>query len=208
MRSKDAFCIMAARIAGANPTFKIRIENAILRVRKVRLSDSVFLAHAKALEFGNVKYPIQRVECKTFSVTAQSLDIMQENVFLREIPTRIVMGCVDNDAFNERYIKNPFNFTHYIINRIAVQVDGQEQPVKPIGCNFDERKIVQAYMSLFKGTGKAYKDEDIDVVREEYVGGYTLFCCDMTPDLDECDHFGFIKTGSVRLGITFDAPLA
>ena len=57
-RSKDAFRTMAARIAGADPAFKIRIENAILRVRKVRLSDSVFLAHAKALKYGNAKYSI------------------------------------------------------------------------------------------------------------------------------------------------------
>ena len=133
---------MAARIAGADPTFKIWIENVILRVRKVRLSDSIFLTHAKALEYGNAKYPIQRVECKTFSVTAQSLDITQKNVFLGQIPIRIVIGCVENDAFNGKYIKNPFNFKHYNFNRIVVQVDGQEQLVKPIECNFDERKIV------------------------------------------------------------------
>ena len=84
------------------------------------------------------------MECKTFSVPAQSLDITQENVFLGQIPTRIVIGCVDNDAFNGRYIKNSFNFKHYNINRITVQVDGQGQPVKPLKCKFDERKIAQA----------------------------------------------------------------
>ena len=175
VRSKDAFCIMAARIAVVNPIFKIRIENAILRVRKVRLSDTVFLALAKALEFGNAKYPSQRVECKTFSIPAQSLDITQENVFLGHLPTCIIIGCVDNDAFNGRYIQNSFNFKHYNINRITVQVDGLEQPVKPLECNFDERNIAQAYMSLFQGMGKAYKDDVIDVAREEYICGYTLF---------------------------------
>ena len=69
---------MAARIAGADTTFKIMIENAKLLVRKIRLSDSVFLAHAKALEYGNAKYPIQRVECKRFLRPTQSLDITQE----------------------------------------------------------------------------------------------------------------------------------
>ena len=89
-----------------------------------------------------------------------------------------------------------------------MHVHGQEQPVKPIECNFDERKIVQAYMSLFQEKGKAYKDEDdIDVAREEYFSGYTLFCFDMTPGL-ECDYFSLIKTGNARLGITFRTPLA
>ena len=68
------------------------IENAKLLVRKSRLSDLVFLAHAKALEYGNAKYSIQRIESKTFSGPAQSLDVTQENVLLGQIPTRIVIG--------------------------------------------------------------------------------------------------------------------
>ena len=148
------------------------------------------------------------MECKTFSVPAQSLDITQENVFLGQTPTCIVIGCVDNDAFNERLIKNSFNSKHYNSNKKTVQVDGQEQPMKLIQCNFDKRKIVQTYMSLFQGTGKVHEDEDIDVAREEYVGGYTVFCFDVTPDLDECGHIDLIKTGSIRLGITLGTPLA
>ena len=43
----------------------------------------------------------------------------------------------------------------------------------------------------------------MDVTRDEYVNGYTLFCFDLTPDLGESDHFNLVKSGSVRLKINF-----
>jgi len=43
IRSRNAFCLMSA------DEFKVKIDSAIMFVRKVKLSPSVFLAHAKAL---------------------------------------------------------------------------------------------------------------------------------------------------------------
>ena len=58
-------------------------------------------------------------------------------------------------------------------------------------------------MSLFSATGKAFKDEDIDVTREDYVNGYSLFCFHLTPNLGESNHFSLIKSGNVHLAINF-----
>lgn len=41
---------------------KLHILNAVLKVRKVKISSSVLLAHARALSFANAKYPLTRVE--------------------------------------------------------------------------------------------------------------------------------------------------
>jgi len=57
VRSKDAFCIMSAN------DHKAVVVKSILFVRKVKLSASVVLAHAKALENNTAKYPIRRVVC-------------------------------------------------------------------------------------------------------------------------------------------------
>ena len=62
-------------------------------------------------------------------------------------------------------------------------------------------------MNLFIGTGKAFKDENIDITRQEYSNGYTLFCFNMTSDLGESDHFNLIKSGSVRLKMAFAEAL-
>ena len=104
LRSKDTFCLMSST---PNVGYKIKIRECKLFVRKVKLSPSVFLAHAKAFEEGNAKYPINRVICKTFTVPAGNHDFTQENVFNGSIPSRMVICMVDNDAFNGSYEKNP-----------------------------------------------------------------------------------------------------
>jgi hypothetical protein len=204
VQSKSAFVIMSET---QDAKYVVEIVKATLRVRKVRISPTVALAHAKALEYGNAKYPMQRVECKTFTVPANHLSVNQENVFMGQLPTRVVIGCVDNDAYTGRYTKNPFNFKNYKLTEISLQVDGQNQPVSPYKCNFDTKAIVHAYMGLFTDTGKAFKDEDIDITREDFVGGYALYCFDLTPDLGESNHFSLIKTGSVRLNLNFGEAL-
>lgn len=203
-RSKDKFALMAAEDA----TYKVKIMRAVLHVRKVRVSPAVFLSQAKALEYGSAKYPIDRVVCKTFSIPAGGLDFTHENLFLGQIPTRVVVGCVDNNAYNGAYNKNPFNFKHYNMTSLSLQIDGQEQACNPIHTNFETSEIIRAYMSLFMDTGKAFRDEDIDISRDEYTGGFTLVCFDCTPDLAEQDHFNLIKTGSMRLKLNFAQPLA
>jgi len=95
IRNKNAFCLMGADDA----TFKLNIVECKLFVRKVRLAPSVSLAHAKAFLGGNAKYPLRRVVCKTFTVPANQLNFSQEKVFTGQIPTRLVLGCVGNDAF-------------------------------------------------------------------------------------------------------------
>ena len=132
----------------------------------------------------------------------------QEHIFQRQLPVRVIVECVDHDAFNGLYSKNPFNFKNYKITKLALQVDAQDQPVKPIMCNFEDGVIAKAYLSMFTGTRKAFKDEDIDVSREDYVGGYTLFSFDLTPDLGVLDHYSLLRSGTVRLKITVAEALA
>ena len=54
---------------------KVKIVQASMFVRKVKLMPSVFLAHAKTLERSQAKYPIRRVVCKAFTIPQNYLDI-------------------------------------------------------------------------------------------------------------------------------------
>ena len=205
VRNKDSFCLMSNVVGAA---FKVRILDCKLYVRKVKLSPSVFLAHAKALERGNVKFPIRRVICKTFTIPRGNLDASQESLFSGQLPTRIVIGCVDNDAFNGTYTKNPFNFKHMHLSQLKVYLDGQQQSVKPLEINFATNQYINAYATLFMGTGKWMRDEGNEISREDFTGGYALYAFDLTPDLSEGDHFNLVKQGNVRLDMKFAQALA
>jgi hypothetical protein len=200
VRNKDSFCLMSSV---ANPTFKVKIHDCKLLVRKVKLSPTVFVAHAKALEQGNAKYPVRKVTCKTYTIPRGHLDSVQENLFSGQLPTRIVIGLVDNDAFNGNYAKNPFNFKHFDLNEMKIFLDGQQQYINSIQPNYANNQFITAYMSLFSGTGKQQKDEGNDIERSEYSRGYTLYAFDLTPDLAEEGHFNLARDGSVRVNLKF-----
>ena len=108
------------------PMSKVHILSAIMYVRKVKLSPSVFLAHAKALENSTAKYPINRVVCKTLTIPSAVMDVNHEKLFSGQIPTRIVIGLVRSDAFNGSTTRNPFNFQNFRLTEISVYSDGQQ----------------------------------------------------------------------------------
>jgi len=202
IRSKDAFCLMSNA-----ENFKVKIVSAALYVRKVKLSPAVFLAHAKALETSLAKYPIRRVVCKSFTVPRGMLDTTHEKLFTGQLPRRIVIGLVDNEAFNGSVAHNPFNFKHFSLSEIALYLDGQHHGIKPIETNFAAHQFVRAYLGLFTGTGKNNRDEGNDITRTDFEAGYALYAFDLSPDLAEDDHFNLAKTGGVRVELKFDVAL-
>jgi len=78
-RQRDAFALMSSIAAS---TCKIAVKHASFFVRKVRPASSVLLAHTQALARSNAKYPLQRVELKTFTITQGSLQGHLDNVVL------------------------------------------------------------------------------------------------------------------------------
>ena len=204
VRSKDAFSLLSDT---PNVAHKIKIEECKLYVRKVKLSPSLIVAHAKAFEVGNAKYPVRRVVCKTFTVSAGNMSASQENLFSGDLPSRMVITMVDNDAFSGLYTKNPFNLKHYDLNNLKVYIDGQQQYIRPLEFNYTADQYIFGYMSLFSGTGKERKDEGGDVSREDFSNGYALYAFDLTPDLGEGDHFNLSRDGTVRVDMSFRVAL-
>ena len=202
-RSRDAFCLMAA----GEQAFKVKITSAAMIIRKVKVSPSVYLAHAKTLESGMAKYPIRHVICKAFTVPTGHLDASQEKLFSGQIPSRLVIGFVDNRAFNGDVARNPFNFQHFSLSELAVYLDGQQHGIKPLSLDFANRHYVTSFMSLFNGTGKQNRDEGNDIDRLDFANGYALYAFDLSPDLSENDHFNLTRQGTVRLDMKFAAAL-
>ena len=118
--------------SAANPAFKIKILDCKLYVRRVTLNPSIFIGHAKGFEINTAKYPIRRVVTKAFNIAANTFNVAQENVFSGQLPSRIVVGLVDNAAYNGSCTHNPFNFKNYDLTQIKILIDGQAQYIKTI----------------------------------------------------------------------------
>ena len=71
-------------------------------------------------------------------------------------------------------------------------------------------KYIEAYTTLFSGTGKMYYDVGNDISREEFPNGYAIYAFDLTPDMcSSADHFNTIQRGNLAVDIRFsNAPAA
>jgi len=206
VRSKDSFCLMETKSAS-----KIRLLDASLIVRRAKISPGVLLAHARMLSKTTAKYPLTRVEVKTFTIHAGLVGESLDNVILGQLPKRIIVGFVDNKAFNGDRKLNPFNFKNYGINFFSLYADGMQIPSRPLQPNFsrDEPLYVEAYHTLFSGTGIHFLNEGNSISRDDYSRGFSLFAFDLTPDLSAncAGHWNLVKHGSLRLEVRFEKPL-
>ena len=202
-RSKDDFCLMSTGVK----RFKVKLTSAAMMIRKVKVTPSIYMAHAKTLENGMAKYPIRRVVCKSFAIPTGYLDVSQEKLFGGQLPTRLILGCVDNRAFNGDVARNPFNFQHFKLSEISVYLDGQQNSIKPMILDFNNRHYITSFMHLFGSTGKLNQDEGNDINREEFDKGYALYAFDLTPDLSENESFNLARQGTVRVDLKFAEAL-
>ena len=199
IRSKPEFCLL-----GDEGPFRVSLEHASLFVRKVKVSPGVLLGHAKSLEKTTAKYPINRVLCKAYSIPAGNMSFVQDNIFIGQMPHRIVIACVDNDAFNGNYKKSPFEFKHYNINFMGVYIDGQPVPHNPLQPNFEKNNFIRAYQNLFINA----ENKGLYLSRSEFSDGYSIFLFELSADLCDGSHLNLIKHSNLRLEIKFGTALS
>ena len=99
---------------------------------------------------------------------------------------------------NESYTKNSYNFKNFAWSEISILLDGNTQPIRLLKPNYAGRQYIQAFMSLFFGTGKENRDEGNDITHKDYHKGYALYAFDLSPHLAEKGHFNLAKQGTVR----------
>ncbi len=203
-RHKNTFAILSEDAAPA--AHRITILDAVLYVKKVFVAPSHFNAINTVLKDSTVKYPITRVSPKVFTIAQGKQSENIDNAFLGELPKRIVICMTDNDAFNGHYKKNPFNFQHYKLTHIGVNVNGEDAPQKPLKLDFDTKQYISAYNTLFAGTGKLHADSGVGISRDEYASGYSIFVFDLTP-FENGEHFDLKTEGSLNIELIFKQAL-
>lgn len=165
------------------------------------------MGHAKALDKGTAKYPINRVLCKVYSVPKGNMSLVQDNIFVGAMPKKVYIGCIDNDAYHGSFQKSPFEFNHFNLNFIGVYVDGQPVPHNPLELNFELNSFIRAYQSLFSTINKSGEDRGLFISREEYVKQNVIFGFNLSEDLCDGEHWNLIKHSNLRMEMKFSKPL-
>jgi hypothetical protein len=204
VRSKEAFMLQSS-LDTAN--YKVCIDNARLCVRKVKLSNERAFEIERSLAANSIgaTYPIKRVEVKTFTIPSNTTSSTQ-TLYTGRLPSRIILGMVTNTAANGSYKENPFNFQHFKIKVLALNVNGKSIPGSAIDMDFSKNEYLKAYFTLLHGMGKSFRNTNIGINRDEFANGYTLWAFDLTPDTS-CGHSSLGSDGEVRLDIKLESAL-
>ena len=208
-RSPNQFCLMDKNTSGNEVNPKVKLTDVVLKIRKVKVDQSIRDSTEALLKQTPALYPIRRVECKTLSIPSGLPNIRQDNIFSGLVPTSFVFGLVDANAYTGLYGKNPYNFKNFNVTRVSLSVNGEEIPFKQLVLQYDKSSsnavdFIQAYNTLFSGTGKMYANMGLDITRDEYPDGYTLYAFDLTPDMcNAADYFNTVQRGTLSVDINF-----
>lgn len=176
-----------------------KLSDVCMVVRKVQLTSSVRLAHEKVLAQANVKYPISRVLTNVYSIPAGSFNLIKDDLFHGQIPSRIVVGMVKASAYNGTASGNPYNFKHFNVSSINFLVN--DDAVSLMNVDFEENKFASAYASLFHTCHMFSNDWGNDISIEDFKSGSSLFLFENTPDLSDTKTVH--KTGNTKLSVKF-----
>lgn len=203
--SNNSFRVMSGVV---DAKYKVVVKDAKLSVCHVTVSPEIVMGHNEILKSATAKYPFWRSEIKHFAVSSGQYYFNKDNIFQGEVPTKMIMGLVSSKAMSGDYKKNPFNFQHYNVDNIAITVDGENIPGKPLTPKFSKDKgqnFITAYNTLFSGKDDSGQFKGIS--RSDYPLGYTLYVFDLEPTLSKVDYWPMLKRGNLKLDIHFEKPL-
>ena len=116
---------------GGKPECHVRIKEAILEVRKVKVVASEQLHLEKVLTASGDKYPLAHVVTRHFTLAAEASMGDMDSLFTGQIPTKVLISLVSNEAFVSNWQNNPFNFAHIELNSACLVVDGRPLLAQP-----------------------------------------------------------------------------
>ena len=192
---------------------KVSIKDIRLFIHRSKLTRQVVIAHNKVLADAkvNARYFITRKEVKAFIIQKGTIDCYLNNVENGVLPRKLFIGLVNNEAFNGHSLLNPFNFKNYSLRHIACYLDGNQFPNRPYMPDFANKKYMREYYGLFESLNQVSPGTTLDITRDEFQEGFTIYGFNFIPDLsDGCCKSGFtstVKRGNLRIELKFNHPL-
>jgi hypothetical protein len=188
------------------PETELKIIEASVFVRYLTISPSMLVAQHKMLQTNNASYDFKRTIIKNFSIPSGVNTFNIENMFSGQLPTNMLLMFLDNDAFAGSLSKNPFNFQHFNINQIQLNVNGNYVLNQPITLDPESGLVAKAYHDLHLGLNYANKDFGLQFDQNDFTKGFTIFAFDLTPTKRQ-NVVNFSDTGILKGEIKFKTPL-
>ena len=200
LRSKPEFALMGY----AAGDYKITISDMELRVRQMLMNPSVVSGHLQGLQKQHVHYPIQFSDFDTFTIPIGHTTYVKDHLYAQNSPKLLIVGMVDNGAFNGDLAKNPFHFRHFDLNYLSLVKNGKTFPGEALKPDFDNKLCLREYYQTMEALGYVHSDDTNGLTPDEFLGGSTVFAFDLTDDNSvHSQHKQVDKGVNLRLEVKF-----
>ena len=201
-QSMDAFRLLAKT---SDTRYKLVIESMYITVSYIKLRPEVLIRHSELLASGkHAMYPYVRTYMRNHVIPAGVNSFSISQVLADRIPSLLVVGLVESEAYAGSLTKSPFNFEHFDLNYISLQVGSHSVPGRPMEPDFDNNKFSEEYdsfLSVTRGQGSTFSKKD-------FATGNSLFCFSVQNHLNIHEGvFPIIRKANTRLEMRFKKNL-
>lgn len=206
LRNSDSFIFLKTD----NKEYASSISKISLFVRKVTPTPSFILQQTGLLANQNAIYPIDRTWIKTFNLNKDSQDFVINNVFLGQLPGRVILGFVDSDRFNGSDTSSPFQFDNCNVNYLSLTVNGKTVPGVPYTPDFKSEFCRREYRGLLETAQGSQADcESLGIDYSSFLNQNTLFGFTLQPAITGPNQaVPPTDTGYLNIRLRFNSKLA
>lgn len=215
-RNSADFCLMSNE--GPESSYKFQIEDAFIRLCKLKINPAILVAHSKLLKTVTAKYPFTRTEIKCASIPRGQNVFNWDNINSSYLPRFVLLAFVESAAVLGSLKHNPFNFANFDVKQVNLCVNGVSCPGAPINVSFDRTSLntmevferLYSKKRLIKSSigGISGQNPGLCAERDEIGSGFAIYTFELEPVLNEELHFDLLKTGTLSVSVKFGQALS
>lgn len=187
-------------ICSNNVLYRVAIQSIKFWVHTREMSSASLVSHQQQVHSGQCyRIPFPTIRIKTLSVPAGSLRQEFDNLYLGQLPHRVILVMLAGEHIMGTYGSNPFNFQNFDVSYLALRVNGELVPRHAYQPNFAGADYIRDYLQVLNALELDGDNANgLCLSPLEWANGFTFFAFKLFPNQGV-----FRSNGSVRLDIRF-----
>jgi hypothetical protein len=171
------------------------------------LTDGLALDITRKLDLNPARYAVRKSMMKSFFINVGHQEY-NTNLYMDQIPRRVVIGFVANGDYIGDLARSPFNFQPFNIREISIIANGRVYPNAPYDLDYTSKRYVRPFNDMNDATGFSNTLESNGITFAQYGTTHCLYVFNLTNSGDDqAGLFDLIKNGTTSVQIKFNAAV-
>ena len=149
---------------------------------------------------------------KVVNLPAGQSTFVLDNVFMGQMPCKLIMGFVTNDAYSGTITTNPLKFSNNDLTFLCVHLNGETFPKQPYEPDYRDasKKYEREYFDFLLNIGAIKSNAQPAISYDRYKTGYNLYAFNFNSDFEnpnENEYINIPKEGFLNIEVKFRANL-